>query len=266
VSPLDTEELRKRLEFSESKRSLLKRIIAEHTVEEDTFLWSIADLMTIILICFILFYSHAINQRAPTTDESTKVKSILQAKRSSNRQELKRNVLRGESGRTQNPKPVTHHESMRRDDSLEELRREVLNTFDGSEDHSFFVRWDRRNLVLVLGERITFNVGEAELLGKFKPSLGEIAALIASKKGHRVVVSGHTDDTPISTEQYPSNWELSAARAVNVARFLIDSGVDPHRVYVQGYAEYNPLFENTSLTKKQANRRVEITLVKENDV
>ena len=265
MSTLDTEELRKRLEFSESKRSLLRRIIVEHTIEEDTFLWSIADLMTIILICFILFYSHAINKRAPTTDESTKVKSILQPQRSSNRQELKRNVFRGESERTQNQKPVTPQKSMRRDDSLEELRREVLNTFDESENHSFFVRWDRRNLVLVLGERITFNVGEAELLWKFKPSLGKIAALIASKKGHRVVVSGHTDDTPIDTEQYPSNWELSAVRAVNVARFLIDSGVDPHRVYVQGYSEYSPLFENTSLTNKQANRRVEITLVKEDD-
>jgi chemotaxis protein MotB len=77
------------------------------------------------------------------------------------------------------------------------------------------------------------------------------------------VVSGHTDNTPINTEQYPSNLELSSARAINVAKFLIDNGVSPHRVSIQGFSEYRPLFENTSHKNRQANRRVEIALIKE---
>jgi chemotaxis protein MotB len=78
-----------------------------------------------------------------------------------------------------------------------------------------------------------------------------------------VVVSGHTDDTPIHNEVFPSNWELSAARAINVAKILIGSGVEPGRVATQAFSEYRPLYENTSPGNKQANRRVEITLIKD---
>ena len=117
----------------------------------------------------------------------------------------------------------------------------------------------------VLGERITFNVGEPELLRDFQPTLRRVAGFIASKEGYQIVVSGHTDNTPINTARFPSNWELSAARAVNVARFLIDNGVDPRQLSIQGFSEYRPLYENSSLENKQANRRVEITLIREQD-
>jgi chemotaxis protein MotB len=78
-------------------------------------------------------------------------------------------------------------------------------------------------------------------------------------------VAGHTDNTPIKTPQFPSNWELSTARAVNVAKYLIASGVTPERVSVQGYASYRPLRANTSSQNRQANRRVEITLSKDHE-
>jgi chemotaxis protein MotB len=136
---------------------------------------------------------------------------------------------------------------------------------DGADEDSFAVRWDNRRLVFVLGERITFNVGEAELLPGSYPALLKIAGVIGSKKGFEVVVSGHTDDRPINTARFPSNWELSAARAVTVARFLIEHGLAPERVSVQGFSAYRPVSENTTPENRQANRRVEITLIKEKE-
>ena len=76
-----------------------------------------------------------------------------------------------------------------------------------------------------------------------------------------MVISGHTDNTPINTEKFPSNLELSAARAINVAKSLINNGVSPVRVSIQGFSEYQPLFDNTLPENRQANRRVEISLI-----
>jgi chemotaxis protein MotB len=127
------------------------------------------------------------------------------------------------------------------------------------------VHWDQRRLVFVLGERITFEVGKAELLEDFQPTLRRLAELIASKTGYCVVVSGHTDNVPIHTERFPSNWELSAARASSVARFFIANGVDPHGVSIEGYSSYRPRYENSTPDGRQVNRRVEITLIKEEE-
>ena len=80
---------------------------------------------------------------------------------------------------------------------------------------------------------------------------------------YKVMVSGHTDDTPIFTTEFPSNWELSAARAITVVKLLIKNGVDPLRISIQGFAEYRPLYENSTPESKEANRRVEIALIKE---
>lgn len=150
-----------------------------------------------------------------------------------------------------------------RDEAVEELKREVFSTLEEGERRDFSVRWDQTRLVLVLGERITFRVGEAELLVDFRPALSRIAQFIAHKEGYDVVVLGHTDNTPIHNAQFPSNWELSAARAVDVAKFLLENGVRPERVSIQGYSEYRPLYANTTPENRQANRRVEIMLIKE---
>jgi len=134
---------------------------------------------------------------------------------------------------------------------------------DESEGEAFSLRWNQHRLIFVLGERVTFPTGQAKLLESFQATLQKIASLIASKKGYRVVISGHTDNTPIKTAQFPSNWELSAARAISVAKSLTENGVDPTRVSIQGNAEYLPLYKNSTPANKRANRRVEITLIKE---
>jgi len=270
MSRLDRQELRQRLEFSERKRTFLQKTLKKRTMEEDTFLWSMADLMTLLLIFFILLYSQTISRSAKTHDHALQNQAMLQIEQPSFWRDLAKVKESSSPPIAKAPQPVSaiQHEELRtrareKEKTVEDLKRDVLSSLEEVEQGDFSIRWDQSRLVLVLGERITFRVGEAELLVNFQPALSRIADFIAHKQGYEVVVLGHTDDTPIHNSRFPSNWELSAARAVDVAKFLIENGVRPERVSIQGYSEYRPLRENTTPETRQANRRVEIMLIKE---
>lgn len=199
--------------------------------DDDTFLWSLADVITLLLIFFILLYVNATMHSRSVESKPT-------------------NVSRGAA-------------AIQDDD--DHLRQEVARFMSQRTDQGFSVRWDHTRPVFVLGERITFEQGRAELLEDFQPTLQRIAGFIASQSGYHILVSGHSDDTPIKTAAFPSNWELSAARAAAVVRFLSENGVDPGRVSIRGYGEYSPLYANSSTENRQANRRVEIKLTRETD-
>ena len=255
------EELKTRLEFSEYKRVLLKKRLSKGSIEEDSTLWSFVDLMTLLLILFILFYSHAITHKGAAKHMASTQSQIAEAppievhKTSTVKEQIAYDPHQ--------PKPdeiKTVEENP--DETLEQFEKQVLETVSEKVKKDFSIHWNQKRLVLVLGERIAFNVGEADLLTDFQPTLKQIAQFISSQKEYNVTVAGHTDDTPINNSLFPSNWELSAIRAVNVAKFMILNGVDPRRISTEGYSAYRPLQPNTTAHNKRANRRVEITLVK----
>jgi len=113
-------------------------------------------------------------------------------------------------------------------------------------------------LVLTFPERIVFDTGQAGLKAAAEPILGKVGAVILNHTGMLVEIHGHTDDRPIRTPRYPSNWELSADRATQVAKSLIQRGINPAQVSVKGYGEHRPLAPNDSEMNRLKNRRVEI--------
>jgi chemotaxis protein MotB len=119
-------------------------------------------------------------------------------------------------------------------------------------------------LKMVLVDTILFESGSTQLTEEGKALLGVIAKSIKDYKEQRVVVEGHTDDKPIRSRlrnTFPSNWELSAARAAAVVRFLQLQGmVDPQRLSVQGYSFYHPVSSNKTEEGRRQNRRIEIIL------
>ena len=260
----ESEELKRRLEFSEHKRVLLQKRLSKGGIEEDSTLWSFVDLMTLLLILFILFYSHAVTHKG-----SEKKMSSTQSQISADPSfQVHKASIVSESAASDQDQPkqdVFKTEAEIPDESLEQLEQQVLQTVSEKVKKDFSIRWNQRRLVLVLGERVAFNVGNADLLPDFRPTLKRIAEFISLQKGYKVAVAGHTDDAPISTIQFPTNWELSAIRAVNVAKFMILHGVNPHRISIEGYSAYRPLHPNTTPHNKHANRRVEITLIKERE-
>lgn len=118
---------------------------------------------------------------------------------------------------------------------------------------------DELKIVIRINDKGSFKSGTAELQIGFKPVMRKITQAVLDSKG-KVIVSGHTDDIPISTDWFRSNWELSSSRAVSVTQFMLDRKLNSERVVVQGHADTQPLVPNTSRKNRSQNRRVEILL------
>lgn len=109
-------------------------------------------------------------------------------------------------------------------------------------------------------DSVLFGPGGADVLDSAKPVLEKLAGIIKDSP-YNVAVEGHTDDIPISTARYPSNWELSTARATSIAKYFISIGVKPDTLSVSGYAQYHPVVPNITPENRAKNRRVEINFV-----
>ncbi|HEV3034770.1 MAG TPA: flagellar motor protein MotB [Solirubrobacteraceae bacterium] len=120
---------------------------------------------------------------------------------------------------------------------------------------------EARGLVIrVLTDDLLFASGQATLEGRAGGLLGEIAQLLNVDTTHPISVEGNTDNVPIQSSQFPSNWELSTARASTVVRFLIGHGVGAGRLTATGNAEQRPLDSNATAAGRARNRRVEIVM------
>ncbi len=119
----------------------------------------------------------------------------------------------------------------------------------------------RGQIVLALATDVLFDPGKTDLKPEGKTALGEVAAALKTVSGRRFQVSGHTDTLPIKSKEFPSNWELSTARAVTVVKLLVAEGVKPDALSAAGYAEFDPSQANTTDKGRAKNRRIEIVLV-----
>ena len=115
-------------------------------------------------------------------------------------------------------------------------------------------------MLISLKDTVSFESGSADMRPRALPILEKVAAVALSQPALQLGVAGHTDDRPIASAIFPSNWELSTARASGVARYLIEKGVRPSRLSVQGFANYKPRAPNSNPQSRGDNRRVEIRL------
>ncbi|HWI53289.1 MAG TPA: flagellar motor protein MotB [Symbiobacteriaceae bacterium] len=136
---------------------------------------------------------------------------------------------------------------------------------DFSRDGRFGVFLNERGLVISLAGNAFFDSGKAELRPEIIPLLDEIAGRLKGLPGD-ISLEGHTDTDPIHTAEFPSNWELSYARANRVRSYLQSKGVDEKKLIVVGYGETRPLFSNTTAQGKMKNRRVDIVVLKDRAV
>jgi chemotaxis protein MotB len=123
------------------------------------------------------------------------------------------------------------------------------------------IRIVRGLMVVEMASSILFPSGSATLHEEGQVALGQLAAVLMTIADRNFQVAGHTDNVPISSGKFKSNWELSTARAVTVVKFLQEAGVDPVHLAASGYAEFQPEQSNDTELGKAANRRIEIVLV-----
>jgi len=119
---------------------------------------------------------------------------------------------------------------------------------------------DRRGLVIRVVDTALFDSGSADIRPEARQMLTNVVQIIKDVPND-VQIEGHTDNVPINTFRFPSNWELSSARASSVIRAFVQMGVNPKKLSAAGYGEYYPVAPNDSAANRQKNRRIDIVIL-----
>jgi chemotaxis protein MotB len=163
----------------------------------------------------------------------------------------------GTGGGTGSTQPTMTQADMGQLEQAQRLIQEGLGSEEGVETT---IEGDR-GLVIRMKDSILFDSGQAALKPAAREVLDKLADMVRELP-NQVRIEGHTDNRPISTAQFPSNWELSTARATNVIRHLIENcGLSAKRLSAAGYGEYRPVSDNTTDAGRADNRRVDVVLL-----
>jgi chemotaxis protein MotB len=116
-------------------------------------------------------------------------------------------------------------------------------------------------MIIALGDKILFDPGKTDLKPEGKDALKQVTEVLKTLPNRNYQIAGHTDNAPMKSAKFRSNWHLSTARAVEVLNFMIGAGMEAKRVSAAGYEETSPVAANDTPENKAMNRRIEITLV-----
>ncbi len=218
------------------------------------WLLTYADMITLLMAFFIMMYSMSVLNVSKFQQAAASLRSQFGQKRSE--------TAGGASQRTERPKAGPAGEPTLEQD-LQTVQDE-LDRYIQQNDLEDLIRTSSqaRGLVITLvSDNLLFPVGEATLRAPALSILDRIAGLLRAVP-NPVAIEGHTCNLPIRTAQYPSNWELSAARACTVARYLVEQWhMDSVRLAATGYADSRPVSPNDTEEGRARNRRVEIVLL-----
>jgi len=194
-----------------------------------------ADMVTLLMVFFVLFYS-------VEKDNTEKFKSAI-------------DMMVEEDGPDGLAKIMKVMDSTEVMQNLKEMRdANKAAQAEETEEDRIVLRVPGLNL---------FKKGGAKLTPEARPVLNEIVKIIKTKgKNHKIFIQGHTDDVPIHTAKFESNWELSAVRATAVLRYFFDKGIDPEKLTATGYADTFPYVPNNTKEGRAKNRRIEFILEK----
>jgi chemotaxis protein MotB len=219
-----------------------KRSIPSDTGNE-IWLLTLSDLLMLLLIFFILLFGVILHRQSQAVTALPLPAKPVRQVPPANTQPFPPEVVAG-----QLPKEAAA--------SLESDLRGMLG--DNRVDQGVTVERRSGSVVMTFPERIIFDSGMSQLKSSVQPLLEKVAVLILDHPDVSIEIHGHTDDRPISNRRFPSNWELSADRATQVAKSLVQLGTNPLRLSVKGFGEYRPLVPNDSDLNRLKNRRVEI--------
>lgn len=216
----------------------------------DTHRWvvSYADFITLLFAFFVVMYAMSSVNVSKYQSLSKGIHSAFNSK--NQQQSAVTTDQEGEGTQTRKTKGIFR-------DGLDELNQS-LNEFDRVD---YQIKRDEGWIELDIKATSLFEAGNAELKPDAVLRLMYLAWKIKNAE-FPIIVEGHSDNVPITSPQYPSNWELSAARAAAVGRLLYSFGVAGDRISVTGYADQYPLMDNTTEWGRSQNRRVSIIIVK----
>ncbi len=217
-------------------------------IRTDGWMDTFADTMTLLLTFFILLYSIS-------AVDSEKLKELSQALQYS---------LTGDSSvkelQSIDDLKIEIEEGTKYEDLAAKLNKIIE---ENSLTDEIKIREEDRGIVLEVDESILFDSGKAEIKEDSIHVLDTVAKII-QETDNEIVAEGNTDNVPVSNAKYKSNWELSTERSLSIVRYLIENkNINPNRISLKGYGEYNPIVPNDSDENRAKNRRVDILVVEE---
>ena len=231
--------------------------------------WTVtfADMMTLILVFFILLYTLA-------DFEDKSYRSLVSSIQVFDGEGNQVSVIDYATQQGRNPEPLKVVEDMlgmnESDKVIENLKPAIVAELESMIDNtdladSVDLAFDGDQVNLQIDGRFLFASGRSVLKDEARVIFANLAQLFRQYADYRIGIRGHTDDRDIDTAQFPSNWELSAVRATTVLRYFIGQGIDPERMTATGYADFLPIVDNDTAENRAINRRVEFVLEKEKE-
>ncbi|MCP3900783.1 MAG: OmpA family protein [Desulfobacteraceae bacterium] len=234
----------------------LNSIIPENE-EQASWLIVFADMMTLLLVFFILLYTLSSFETGKYKTAISKVKTQLK-----NNSELTAFAELMEMPETLDTQIIIEDVTGLRS-RKENLVRDINKFADkGGKTNDIATHVLKGKIVVRVKGKALFKSSKAEINKEAFPMLDEIIKVLFDYPEYNINIKGHTDDIPISTNKFASNWELSAIRATNVLKHLIKRGVKPERLTATGYGKVFPLVSNDTEENRTINRRVEFVLEK----
>ncbi|GAA0121392.1 OmpA family protein [Clostridium faecium] len=232
-------------------------------IRTDAWMNTFADTMTLLLTFFVLLYSFSTVDAEKFQQISTAFQSMFSGKAGVSMLDF--NMSSGEVPVVGKPENTTDSLNIDNEDIQDNLYEQVSKLISESnlqDDVKVFE--NEKGINIQLKETVLFESGKSELLPNSRKILNEINTLV-SKINNNIIIEGHTDNMPISTAKFPSNWYLSSARALSVLDyFLIEKKQpNPERFIANAYGEYNPIVPNDTDEHRAMNRRVNIIIVTE---
>lgn len=229
-----------------------KKVHHEEHIDE-TWLIPYADMLTLLLALFIVMFAMS----KLDVEKMEKVSQQFNIIFSGGSGVLEKN---GTSLIPMDNLPTLNEQE---EDKMVEIKQDIEKEIKSSGySDKISVTLGEKGLGISIQDVVLFNSGKADVLTDVHPMLLHISEMLEGLDNDIKVV-GHTDNVPIRTAQFRSNWDLSAMRAINVMNFFIDNGgLDPARFSFEGYGQYLPKYDNSTDEGKAKNRRVEIILIR----
>lgn len=232
----------------------------------ERWLVSYADFLTLLFGFFVVMYAIS-----SVNDGKYKILSEVLLETFAAEQSAIEPIQTGEPARHSAPSVIdfrqqaTSVDTEQGDSQLDVDVQAIRERFAGlTDDATLSVQADNDWLQINMDARMLFGIGEAELSREAQPVLAEVSAFLA-EVDNVVSVEGYTDNTATNSRRFPSNWELSSARAASVVRALIERGIAPERLSAIGHGENYPLQTNATREGRAANRRVSIVVARRFD-
>ena len=208
-----------------------------------------SDMVTLLLAFFILLYAYSVLDVQRFQQVLTSIQSSF---------------LGGEGILDRQPLPEEDEGAVPEPGQIEQIviTYEAVRQYLREEGMDGYIRprIEERGIVLEIEDRILFDSGRAEIREDARQLLAKVSGILKSVP-NQIIVEGHTDNVPIKTARYPSNWELSVDRAVHVVRYFIETQhIAPERFIATGYGEYQPVAPNDTAAGRARNRRVNIVI------